>query len=263
MPFGSVARPVRAVFLVSVLLAVLAAPGALAAKSRSVSLTVAITGKGTVRLSTGRQFACAASCKRTVLVRAGSMVTLSTQPGTGWKFGTWAGACRGTASKCNVPMLRAERVGVNFLAPGIRANPIPLGTVGNIDGFWLLKVVSTHAEGRDLVLLLSATATGSDLGLYQLALNIFILGTLHDEYSLDDSCAPSPDFIKQGSYYDPFLLSPAVREGETITGYVCFKIAHSPRATFLFVEPPLRSLTPPDDPPYWPPDSEARWFALR
>ncbi len=244
----------------------LVVPGALAGQSRYLRLTVAITGNGTVRFSTGGHVACTASCKGTVSVRAGSRVTLTTQGGAGWKFARWAGACRGAASTCKVRVNRATRVGVTFLAPGIKANPIPLDTFASIDGGggWLLKVVSTRAQGQDLVLLLSATATGSDLGTYQLDFNIFIMGKLGDEYSLaHDSCAaPSPDFIQQGSYYDPFLLSRAVREGETITGYVCFKITMSSHARFLFTEPPLRSVNPPDQAPYWP-DSEARWFALR
>ena len=115
------ARRLRGAITASVLLAVLAVPGTPAAQSRPLALTVAITGKGTVRLSTGRQVACLASCKRTVLVRAGSRVTLTTQPATAWKFGAWSGACRGTASLCKVRMTRPVRIGVAFIAPGERS----------------------------------------------------------------------------------------------------------------------------------------------
>jgi hypothetical protein len=218
---------------VNLLLAALVLPGSPSvAHERRLPLTIAITGKGIVRLSTGRQITCPASCKRTVQVRAGSRITLATQPASGWKFGTWTGA----------------------LAPGVRNNPIPVGTFANIDGGgiagWLLKVVSTQPQGQDLVLLLSATATGSDLATYQLDFNIFILGKLGDMYSLATaSCTtPSPDFIEQGSTYNPFLHSRAAREGETITGYVCFKIRPS-SASLLFTEPPLRSVNPPEQPP--------------
>lgn len=165
-------------------------------------------------------------------------------------------------------MGRAARVGVRFLAPGVKKNPIPLGTFANIDGGgfagWLLKVVSKQTQGQNLVLLLSATATGSDLATYQLDFNLFIQGKLGDMYSLASrsSCTPpSPDFLDQGSSWDPVLHSRAVREGETITGYVCFTISPS-KASLLFAEPPLRSVNPPEHPPYRP-DAEAVWFALR
>jgi Divergent InlB B-repeat domain len=148
----SLARRLRAVVPASVLLVVLVVPGAPAAQSRSLPLTVTISGNGTVRFNGGRQVTCAAaSCKRTLPVRAGSKVTLTTQPGTGWKFGAWAGACRGTASSCKVRMTRAVRVGVTFIPPGDRANPYPIGESGALGNGWKIQVVSVTPNANDQV----------------------------------------------------------------------------------------------------------------
>jgi hypothetical protein len=144
-------RHTRTLALASVLLVLLAAPIAPAARTRQFPLTVAITGKGTVRLSGGRQIACAASCKRTVLVRAGSKVALTVQPGTGWKFSTWAGACRGTASTCRLRMNRAARVGVTLVPPGAKTNPIPLSHSAGLDGGWMFTVISAKPDATQQI----------------------------------------------------------------------------------------------------------------
>jgi hypothetical protein len=244
------------------LLAVLLVPNTPAAQSRSLSLTVTIKGQGIVRLSTGRQIACASSCNRTVLVSAGSRITLATRPSSGWKFGSWTGACQGTASTCRVRIARAARVGVTFLAPGVKKNPIPLGTEASPDGLWRLSVQSSELHAQDLIVQLSATATGADLYLYQLWGNLFIAGRLF-EYTLGDgSCTPpSPDFHYFGFYgFPPY--GRAVPKGQTVTGYLCVKTSHNDPPFVLFTEPGTRSINLPTEPPY-PPDAEAVWFALR
>jgi hypothetical protein len=237
-----------------------------AARSRHFPVTIAVAGKGTVRLSDGRQVDCAASCRRTIWVRAGSRVAVTAWPSSGWKFGTWVGACRGLPSKCVLRVSRATHVAVTFIPPGARANPIRVGTFAFIDASgvgWRLKVVSTQAQRQDLVLLLSATAMGSDLATYQLDFNIFIMGRLGAVYSLATaSCTPpSPDFLVQGVFTPWGHGTRWVAEGRTITGYVCFKIRPSD-ARLLFTEPPLRSVNPPAEPVYRP-DADAVWFALR
>jgi hypothetical protein len=275
--FSSVGRAlyVAVLFMLTSLVGV---PCAAAGSSRTVQLTVAIQGNGTVRLSPGGQLTCAASCKRTFLVRAAARVTLTAQAGSGWKFGAWAGACRLTSPRCKIRVSRSGRVGVTFIPPGAQTNPIQVGTFANIDdggyGGWRLKVVSTHLEGRDFVLLLSATAIGSDLWAVQLDANLFIMGKTArcnvsgltlcgGEYALWGSCTPhAPDFFEQGVLTSVGGLAGRwVREGQTITGYACFR-ASGDMPTLLFTEPPLRTVNPPLGPPY-PPDAEARWFALK
>jgi hypothetical protein len=154
------------------------------------------------------------------------------------------------------------RVGVTFLAPGVKENPIPVGTRAYIDGLWRLKVLSSHLQNsQEFVVQLSATATHSEsLYLYQLTYNIFIQGRL-DAYSLlPRSCAPpSPDLRSLG--VPGFFGWPSVLEGQTVTGYLCF-VTHNDRPLLLFTEPPTRSLNPPDRAPYLP-DVDAVWFALR
>jgi len=257
----------------------LAVPGTLAAPSRALPLTIAITGKGMVRLGTGRQVACAASCRRVILVRADRRITLSTQPASGWKFGAWAGACRGTGRTCKLRVTRAARVNASFIPPGARKNPIPLGTEGFIDagppalglvtawGFeWGLKVLSSRLEQNHLIVQLSATAHGSALILYQLQANIFLAGRIR-EYSPGavgpNPCTPpAPDLLSiLGHYLGPPGFF-GLLEGETLTGYLCFQVDPIDAPFLLFTEPPLRSLNPSSVPSY-PPDAEAVWFALR
>jgi hypothetical protein len=263
-------RRIRFLVSTGLLLVIFAAPGAPAAQSRAVVLTVAIAGKGTVRLSTGRQLACASSCKREFPVRAGNRVTLTAQTGNGWKVGAWGGACRGTASTCKLRVSRAAHARVTFIPPGARANPIPLGVEGDIDGGglfwgWGLKVLSSRLAQNHLFVQLSATAHGTALILYQLQANIFLAGRIQ-EYSPgargpNPCIPPAPDFLH---YLGVYLGSGdfGVLEGQTVTGYLCFQVAPIDAPFLLFTEPPTRSLNPPGVPSY-PPDAEAVWFALR
>jgi hypothetical protein len=264
----SLTRGLRAVVPVGVLLAVLAVPGAPAAQSRSLALTVAITGKGTVRLSTGRQVACAASCKRTVLVRAGSRLTLTTQPGTGWKLGTWAGACRGTSSTCKVRMTRAARVGVTFIAPGTQRNPIPLGQAATVRKIWSMKVMSVTPNAntqvlaannnaqyaqvppgaQDFMVSLSVTYNGGGsadigIGLIGLVETVGSHGAIYDTNTTPcPGSWPEPSF----KYVEQRLFS-----GQSATGNICYLIAaNDADSLVMFVYNDAN-------------DTQKLWYALR
>src|SRR5262245_66561005 len=59
---------------------------------------------------------------------AGTVVTLTATPGTGYLFSGWSGACSGTAPTCGVTMDAAKSVTATFTAP---QSPLTLTTVGD------------------------------------------------------------------------------------------------------------------------------------
>lgn len=248
---------------------VVAVPSALASHARAVPLTVTITGKGTVRLA-GHRVVCAAKCRRVISVLTGSRVTLSAEPGEGWKFEKWGGACRRATRRCVLRPKYSLHVDVAFIPPGTRTNPIPMGTEGYPDGSWLLgwglRVLSSQLRANNLIVELAATAHGADLTKHQLDGNIFVESRLRREYSPSASNSlcptPSPNFFSLGTVGVGLQGTPGVLAGQTVTGYLCFLVSRSKAPFRLFTEPPLRSLNPPIQPPYHP-DSEAVWFALR
>ena len=75
-------------------------------------LTVTVGGKGTVRSSRSGitcRPRCSASFPSFVPVR------LSASPAKGWKFRSWAGACRGRKASCTVPMTAAASARAVFV----------------------------------------------------------------------------------------------------------------------------------------------------
>jgi hypothetical protein len=241
-------------------------PGAPAARNRSLPLTVAITGKGTVRVG-ARQVACSASCKRTVQVRAGSTVTLSTRPGTGWKFGTWAGACRGTASTCKVRMNRAARVGVTFIAPGDRANPFPLGQTVKISAKWEMKVISATVNATDQVVGLQdeygypendPPPPGAQYTLVNIS-GTYIGGG--STYANELFGAVRLQGVHNATYYGNECIPPSPRvpygdvfSGQTVSGNLCFRIASNDADSLML------SVREEDPKTY---NEVTTWFALR
>jgi hypothetical protein len=248
--------------------ALLVVPSA-AARSRLVPLKISIIGDGTIRLSDDSQLSCPRSCSRTVRFRASQRLKLIARPAKAWKMDTWAGACRGRGPTCTLRLTHAVRVRVVFIAPGTKKNPIPLGTEAYIDEDgalnhygWGLRVLSSELrDKKQLVVQLSATAHGGDLFLGQLLTNIFIDAKLGEYLGSYTSCIPpAPSLGSLGVYMGPPLLF-GVREGQMITGYMCFVVSPTDAPFVLFTEPPLRDINPPEQPPYRP-DSEAVWFSL-
>ena len=79
------------------------------------TLTVSGTGSGMVSSSDGH-ISCGANC--TYAYPAGTSVTLTDVPSSGWNFSTWGGACSG-ATSCTVTMTSAAAVTATFTqAPG-------------------------------------------------------------------------------------------------------------------------------------------------
>jgi Divergent InlB B-repeat domain len=75
-------------------------------------LALAVTGKGTIRASTGRT--CARSCSSAVA--AERVVRLRAQPRAGNRFVRWSGACRGSRPTCSVALTANRAVRAHFAA---------------------------------------------------------------------------------------------------------------------------------------------------
>lgn len=78
--------------------------------SVSFDLTVSKTGSGTVS-SSPSGISCGATCSATYA--AGTSVTLTAAPASGYSFSGWSGACSGTGV-CSVSMSQARSVAANF-----------------------------------------------------------------------------------------------------------------------------------------------------
>ncbi len=73
------------------------------------TLTVSKTGTGTI---TGTGISCGIDC--TEQINAGSVVSLTATPGTGFTFTRWTGECANTNGACSVTMDRARSVNAVF-----------------------------------------------------------------------------------------------------------------------------------------------------
>lgn len=103
-------------------------------------LTVSKTGTGTI---TGTGISCGGDC--TEQINAGSIVSLTAAPGTGYSFTRWTGDCTNTSGACSVTMDRVRNVGAVFTL-----TPVP-----DADGDGILiptdKCPNTPADLRNQV----------------------------------------------------------------------------------------------------------------
>jgi hypothetical protein len=81
------------------------------AGSGNASLTVSVTGSGTVA-SNPSGISCPSTCSH--VFTGGSPVTLTPTPANGWVLSSWGGACSGSGG-CSVPMNAAETVTATFV----------------------------------------------------------------------------------------------------------------------------------------------------
>jgi hypothetical protein len=216
---------------------------------RMVRLTVNVTGSGIVRVTGGRQITCKASCRQTFRVRAGSRIVVRTVPTDGWKFTTWAGACKGSAPTCALRPKKASSVGVTFVPPGARENPYAIGQTGAIGNGWNLRVVSVTPNANDQVvayhdpggfenhppppgaqdfmasIILTYTGGGSS-NAFDNVLDLLDAEGSHNARYAYYSCGvpPAPNFEN---------VSGDLFSGQSITGNVCFQIAVNDVDTLL------------------------------
>ncbi len=62
------------------------------------------------------------------MYNAGTVVSLTATPGTGYQFSGWSGACSGTATTCNVTMDAAKSVTVTFALRQFQLSLTPVGS---------------------------------------------------------------------------------------------------------------------------------------
>ena len=220
----------------------------------TVSLKIAISGAGTVKLSDGPSIRCTTTCHRSVQVTKGSRVTLVAKPGTLGKLGPWRGACKGTESRCRLRVTRKERVSATFIPPGDEKNPIPMRNSWPIGDGWKLEVVAAtpnadgqvidHASGLPAVpasgtqffvfeIVLTYATVGSAM-LEAMAQNWFTEGSHNVKYFYfgDTSCGgasavslPSPDL-------QPMIVAgDSVASGQSVEGNICFQVAANDAST--------------------------------
>jgi Divergent InlB B-repeat domain len=78
----------------------------------SFRLTVAVSGKGTVR-SARSGIACRPRCSSTFASYV--PVRLNAAPAKGWKLRSWSGACKGSKATCSVPMRAVTKARATFV----------------------------------------------------------------------------------------------------------------------------------------------------
>ena len=129
------------------------------------TLTVGITGSGTVR-STDGYINCPGTCSvGYYLYSPPTNVTLNATPSSGWIFTGWSGACSGTGA-CTVPMSQNQSVTATFvpthtLSVSIAGN----GRVTSTDGYINCPGTCSHTYAQGTQVSLNATpGTGWTFG---------------------------------------------------------------------------------------------------
>jgi List-Bact-rpt repeat protein len=119
------------------------------------TLTLLVSGRGTVSTSLGR---CAASGPQRTCVqhfRAGARVTLTATPLAGASFLGWGGSCAGTRRTCTVTLSAARSVTARFSGA-----PTPTPTTHAVLASLGLPIVKRAGRGFRVTLRFSTTAAG-------------------------------------------------------------------------------------------------------
>jgi len=230
-----------------VLVGLLVASGASAAKARTVGLKLTVTGLGTIRVTGSSPFTCkAGSCQHTFHVPLGKRITVKASPQSGWKLTAWAGACKGSSPTCSLRLKATRSVAVTFVPPGDRLNPYPLGSavpVGSMDGDWEVTVNSatidadTEVEAENgnvpppagdhytLVNFTFALVGGGSSSVANfLQDGAFVTEGSHNApYSPDACTPPSPDLGSAGT----------ISSGQSATGNLCYVTATNDASTLV------------------------------
>ena len=126
--------------------------GSASAKTpKTVALSVSIAGSGSVRVGSHVVSCAGTACHQTIRVQRSSTVVIRTTPAAGWKFTTWAGACKGSEATCSLQLRTDSAVGVSFVPPGARSNPYPLGTAVTLVGGWRVTINSDRINADEQV----------------------------------------------------------------------------------------------------------------
>ena len=244
-------------FAAATLCALVLVAGATAgAPARTVSLKIAISGAGTVKVSNGPSIKCTATCHRSVRVTKGSRVTLVARPGKLGKLGPWKGACKGTAAKCNLHVTRKERVTATFVPPGAKTNPIPMQTGWPIGDGWTLKVVAATPDADGQVIdngsgLPAVPSSGTQFFMFEIDLTYATAGSAMLEpmaqnwftegrhnvkyfYFGGSQCGTPGEVTLPAPDLQPMILAnDSVTSGQSVEGNICFEVAANDASTLL------------------------------
>jgi hypothetical protein len=241
--------------------------GAATTLHRTVALRATLSGRGTLSVTGNPSFICRAkTCTHTFHVGRGQRMVATAKPSEGWKFRTWAGACQGSAATCTLRLKAKRSVVVNFVPPGDRLNPYPLGTAMPLYGGWKLKVNSANLDADAQVeavidpstglpanadppageqyALVNVSLTFGGAGSASVGNYVFSwLGARGAHNALyQPGCTPPP--------LDLSLAFQPIMSGQTETGNLCFEIVSNDAASVLLGG-------------YEPAGNKTVWFALR
>jgi hypothetical protein len=218
---------------------------AAAASPQTMTVSVFVTGGGTLKVGTMR-LACPArlgSCSKVIRVEFGRNLAVRAQgpPGSRLK---WSSGCTGNMTTCSLRIVKSTRIAVTFIPLGAKVNPIPLGQPAIAEGGWSVKVLGATPDAtqevvatRDMYGQLDNETPPAGAQYYLVSLAVTYLGggsrdlnTFATE-SLEavgshgasysegfQSCGltlPSPDLAAGGELYS----------GQTTIGNVCWEIA--------------------------------------
>ena len=211
-------------------------------------------GKGIVKVSDKPAVSCTATCKRTIRVPVGKRVAVTPTPGKLWKLAPFTGACQGAAGKCSFTATRSQTLTVTFLAPGVRANPIPLNTA------WKLPR-KMDAEDRQLYPKRAAEAprrhpkdpvsrggvlhdhieetyTGSgSSNTMNFGPGFEAIGRHNVVYRYENrsnACGPGSGPLPEPDTLQPYnRVDHRIDSGQTIAGNICFEIATNDASSLL------------------------------
>lgn len=146
------------------------APAAASNGSKAVdrTLTVTVTGKGTVK-STPSRIACPTKCQ--AKFASGAVVALRATAAAGWKFSRWTGACTGTKVRCTITLKTSKRAGAVFTrVPKPPPPPPPAGftpqtLAGNWQGTWRNTRFGSTGSAAVVVSVIDASSFSFSLNL--------------------------------------------------------------------------------------------------
>lgn len=218
--------------------------GSSATKPKPYWLKLKVTKGGFVRYGKSRvRCHAATACVFAIQVGTRKSVRLQAIPSAGWKFTGWSG-CKSATGSCKLSLPHKGTVGVTFIRPGARANPIPLHRAWKVGLGWTIQVMSVTPDARGLVidnasgaphqaasgaqlLMLDVAATYSGGGDPSLAFanNWYVKGGGYLLYLDGSDCGPSVDVsLPAPDLQTKIKNNQAVRTGQTVTGNVCFEV---------------------------------------
>ena len=242
----------RRLAVAAVVLVGLVATAGASAQTRfgTVPLKVRVTGLGTVSVTGGASFTCREyPCVHTFHVQSGQRVVVKASAKRGWKLTKWAGACKGSASKCSYRATGWRTVLVTFVPPGNWLNPYPFGTPVTLEGGWRVKVNSAKIDATAEIEAVVDSGTGEHpnpvprAGYQYTLVNVSMkavqpmpvdvadfltqlsqlgaAGKVSGLYAADTCQPPEPDLGSAGQ----------VTEGQTVRGNLCYLIPSADAST--------------------------------